>query len=126
MPSGFVYKTIVNDTQMCRPTLDVEIWSNLYIPPAWIYSVKLTQLASYECGLDDGRFLHYFPEHRGTILGYDVETLLSDWFEERLTWIAANVHNEWSFDLEMPTVMKARFRWSFVEPADAVLFKLTF
>jgi len=90
-----------------------------------ICSIPLTQLATHEVGLQDGRFLHFSTSTQEHIVGQWVENSVEENFKERLEWITQNVNSDWYFEMIQEHIGKTRMVWSFSNASDAMMFKLT-
>lgn len=121
-----IYRLTVTDHRPFRPYLEVDVISTIYPTEMNICSLPLVQLATYEVGLDDGRFINFDRSTQEHFVGYWMETCLEEDFQKRLNWIAQNVKSDWSFEARMENVHKVRMLWSFKEASEALLFKLSF
>lgn len=105
----------------------MEVYSTIYDTPKLMFAVQLAELEHNEYCLDDGRFAKYahFKEEHTFVTGVP-EYQVTEWFVDRLEWIATNVKSRWSFDLEMASVHSGKMTWSFQDLKEALLFRLSF
>ena len=120
------YNLIVTDHRPFRPYLEVDVISTIYPNHMSICSIPLTQLATHEVGLQDGRFINFATATQEHLVGLWLESCVEEHFTDRLSWIAQNVKHEWYCDVQMENVHKVRVLWSFQDAGEAILFKLSF
>ena len=126
MTRPFIYNTLVVSVVPGEPFVAVEVLSQTYNPPSFIYRVPFAYVEPDELDLNAGRFIHYV----GRVLPYHVtgpvDTSMMDIFTERLEWIGWHIMHPWSFDIHMKDVTSGTLRWMFDNALDAIRFRLTF
>jgi len=122
------YSLTISDLRPFRPYLEVDVISTIYPTEMRICSIPLTQLASHEIGLQDGRFLNFSTHTQDHLVGYWIaaDQNLEQDFTTKLTWIDQNVKADWYFEMSMIHIGQIRMIWSFIDVNEAMLFKLSF
>jgi hypothetical protein len=83
-----------------------------------------------ECTLKEGRFRGYTEDRQGAGVVIKKNDLsqgeMHEWFNAILEWIAEQVDERWSLDIEVHDVHKMEFEFRFSELTVAVLFRFLF
>jgi hypothetical protein len=114
------------------PCLGVDIYDRSL---KYNYSIKFYRLYSIsgnrvgEVTLKEGRF-HAYTEKRqehGVQLRKEAsQQELHEWFDRLLDWLAENVEDQWSLDLEVHDVHHVEFDFRFADVSTAVIFRFLF